>query len=271
LILTVNVKSLQVGIKHKLMGVDADLRFVGIYPTNNAQACEKGWFCPYFFASARTPSVPRTNEFAICQFFGPFLGGDYAMAHKLVSESVHTLALCDPNPSVDIGTNRMVILFTGISPYRANMWSTSCHPGCGTVIFHLLDGCPALIVPVTNRAPICAWSPWTLSQIRASQYTVNPVAGGYRAQWQHEQICEWLDTIVSLPHLNPAVREKYVDVLGRSVSLVINGALALEKVPQPVLKKLDAEQAGIVIFRYWSVCSRDCRKTFSYSTLLNSV
>jgi hypothetical protein len=64
-----------VGIKHKLMGVDADLRFVGIYPSRDAQACEKGWFCPYLFASARTPSVPRANDFGICQFFGPFLGG----------------------------------------------------------------------------------------------------------------------------------------------------------------------------------------------------
>ncbi|KAF2645991.1 hypothetical protein P280DRAFT_357810, partial [Massarina eburnea CBS 473.64] len=90
---TTNVKSLQVGIKHKLMGVDADLRFAGIYPAGNTQACEKGWFCPYLFASARTPSVPRANDFAVCQFFGPFLGGDYLLAHKLLSESVHTLAL----------------------------------------------------------------------------------------------------------------------------------------------------------------------------------
>ena len=72
---TTNVKSLQVGIKHKLMGVDADLRFVGIYPSTSSQACEKGWFCPYLFASARTPSVPRANDFAIAQSFGPFLGG----------------------------------------------------------------------------------------------------------------------------------------------------------------------------------------------------
>jgi hypothetical protein len=72
---TTNVKSLQVGIKHKLMGVDADLRFVGIYSSRNTQACEKGWFCPYLFASARTPSIPRANEFAIAQSFGPFLSG----------------------------------------------------------------------------------------------------------------------------------------------------------------------------------------------------
>jgi hypothetical protein len=180
--------------------------------------------------------------------------GDYLLAHKLISESVHTLALCDPNPQTDIGTNRMVILFTGISPYRANMWSTSRRPGCGTIIFHLLDGCPALIIPVTNKAPICAWSPWTLSQMRAAQYNPSNPTGpgmnvGYSAEWQHEQICEWLDTIISVQHVNPSIRDRYVDVLGRSVSLVINGALALEKC-QPLLGKLDPERAGIVMFRY---------------------
>ncbi|KAF1949593.1 hypothetical protein CC80DRAFT_555166 [Byssothecium circinans] len=243
---TTNVKSLQVSIKHKLMGVDADLRFVGIYPAANKQACEKGWFCPYLFASARTPSIPRANDFAISQFFGPFLGGDYLLAHKLLSESTHTLALCDPNPQTDIGTNRMVILFTGISPYRS-VWSTSRRPGCGTIIFHLFDGCPALVVPVNNKAPICAWSPWTLSQMRAAQYALypqGPAAGGYSAQWQHEQICEFLDGILSVAHFSPNVRERYVDVLGRGVSLVVNGALALEKC-RPVLGNLDAERAGI--------------------------
>ncbi|KAL5408939.1 hypothetical protein PMIN04_011213 [Paraphaeosphaeria minitans] len=77
MLVTTDVKSLQVGIRHKLMGVDADLRFVGIYPARDSQACDKGWFCPYLFASARTPSVPRANDFGICQFFGPFLGGKF--------------------------------------------------------------------------------------------------------------------------------------------------------------------------------------------------
>lgn len=155
---TTNVKSLQVGIKHKLMGVDADLRFVGIYPTRNTQACEKGWFCPYLFASARTPLIPRANEFSIAQSFGPFLGGkfvpsrstfsymcvcgtqkltstgDYLLAHKLLSESAHTLSMCEANPEIDIGANRLLILFTAISPFRANMWSTSRRPGCGTIV-----------------------------------------------------------------------------------------------------------------------------------------
>jgi hypothetical protein len=75
MLVTTEVKSLQVGVKHKLMGVDADLRFVGVRKARDLQGIEKGWFCPYLFASARTPSVPRTNDFAVACCFGPFLGG----------------------------------------------------------------------------------------------------------------------------------------------------------------------------------------------------
>jgi hypothetical protein len=96
--------------------------------------------------------------------------------------------------------------------------------------------------------------------MRASQYAAaggmggmggmtGPAFGTYSPEWQHEQICEWLDTIVSVPHMHPGIRDKYVEVLGRSVSLVINGALALEKC-RPLLGKLDPERAGIVMFRY---------------------
>ena len=241
---TSSIKSLQVGIKHKLMGVDGDIRFHGVYPTTDGQNCSKGWFCPYMFASARTPLVPRANDFGIAQFFGPFLGGDYAMAHKILSEAINVLSLCDADPNNNIGTNRMVLTFTGISPFRANMWSTSRRPGCGTIIFHLFDGCPAVVIPVNNNAPILAWSPWTLAQMRGAG------SGGYKPEWQHEQICEWLDGIISHEHLTPALREKYVDILGRSVSLMINGALNLQNAGQSVLGKFDPERAGIVAFRY---------------------
>lgn len=75
MLVTTNVKTLQVGIKHKLMGVDADVRFWGTYAARDQGECAKGWFCPYLFASARTPSVPRAEDFAVAQSFGPFLGG----------------------------------------------------------------------------------------------------------------------------------------------------------------------------------------------------
>ncbi|KAF9692493.1 hypothetical protein EKO04_009431 [Ascochyta lentis] len=244
MLVTTEVKSLQVGVKHKLMGVDADLRFVGVQPARDSQAIEKGWFCPYLFASARTPSIPRANDFAIAQCFGPLLGGDYHLAHTLLSTSTHTLSLCPSSPTIDLTTNRLLILFTSISPYRATLWSTSRRPGCATLTFHLLSGCPALVLPVLSNAPLVAWSPWTLSQMRDPQ-------SGYSAPVQHEQICEFLDTVVSRLHLSPQVSGRFEDVLARCVSLVVNGALATERCGGVEgMGKVDPARAGVVMFRY---------------------
>ncbi|KAF1980887.1 hypothetical protein K402DRAFT_343548 [Aulographum hederae CBS 113979] len=259
IVTTTRVKAMQVSIKHKLMGVDADIRFVGVYPSADPKACAKGWFCPYLFASARTPLIPRNNDFAIAQFYGPFLAADYALAHKLVAESANVLSLCEADPSVNIGGNRMVIVFTGLAPFRAGMWSTSRRPGCGTVVFNLFDGCPAVVVPVSASAPVCAWSPWTWAQMRSYQYIQqqqqpqpqtpnNPHK--YTPEYQHEQICEWIDSIVAPELLDDNTKNKYEMVLGRAVSLLINGVLALEKVQPGVLGKVDGERAGIVGFRY---------------------
>ncbi|TLD39071.1 hypothetical protein E2P81_ATG00058 [Venturia nashicola] len=287
---TTNIKSLRVQLKHKLMGVDADVRFFGVYPTSDMKSCSKGWFCPYLFASARTPAIPRQNDFAIAQCFGPFLAADYAMAHKLVEESVRILPLCEIDPETDIGTNRMVITFAGLTPYRGGngMWSTARRPGCAMLHFHLFDGCPALVIPVNKLAPIVAWSPWTLKQMQQGlmvsvqqakgmpdwmvkegmempKYEAEPIyevngrpkyevssvpSTGYVAEVQHEQICEWLDGLVSVPHLLAEVRGSYIDVLARGVSMMINGALCLDSAPKGLLGKIDAERAGIAMFRY---------------------
>jgi hypothetical protein len=64
-----------------------------------------------------------------------------------------------------------------------------------------------------------------------------------------EEICEFLDSIISLPHVSPKLQQGYVDVLARMVSLVINGALGLGKCTS-ILGKLDPERSGVVMMRY---------------------
>lgn len=76
---TTSLKSMQVAIKHKLMGVDADLRFVGEYPTRSATSCDKGWFCPYLYASSRAPVIARSQDWAVAQCFNPYLAGSYSV------------------------------------------------------------------------------------------------------------------------------------------------------------------------------------------------
>lgn len=135
------------------------------------------------------------------------------------------------------------------------MWSTARRLGCAMLHFHLFDGCPALVIPVNAQAPIVAWSPCTLNQMQQvlmvstqqekgmpewmvkegmemPKYEVEPTyegngtpkyeasgtqGTGYVAEIQHEQICEWLDGLVSVPHLLPEARGTFVDVLARGV------------------------------------------------------
>jgi hypothetical protein len=70
------VRSTQVKIKHKLMGSDANLRYVGGRPALHQKDYSKGWFCPLLFASGRTPSIARANDFAMAEFHGPGLKGE---------------------------------------------------------------------------------------------------------------------------------------------------------------------------------------------------
>ena len=243
---TTNVKTMECVIKNKLIDAAADLRYDSPTPATDRLACDKGWFCPYLMASSRIPAIPRKQDFAIAQFFGPLLGADYALAHKLLAESRSTLALCEADPAIHTGGNRLVVAFVGITPYRggrAEMWSSSWRPGGGLLRFHLLNGCPAIVVPVTAKAPVLAWSPWTLRQMTGTPE--------YKAHLQHEQICEWLDSVIDLSRISRGVvSERYVEILGRCVSLVINGARNSIKAGRDVMKAVDESRAGIVFMRY---------------------
>ncbi|KAF8422860.1 hypothetical protein EV426DRAFT_604071 [Tirmania nivea] len=240
---TTSMRTLQCAVKHKLMDVDANIQL--FFPTNsiNPFSSEKGWFCPYFYASNRTPKISRLQDFGVAQCFGPFLRGDHQLAEKLLSESNTILSLCDPDPTHDTHTRRLLVTFLGITPYRAGMWSTSRRPGASLIHYHLLNGCPALVIPVGENCPITAWSPVTMSTITQFGFDLVPL---------HDMVCRYLDSVIRMEGVLPKLREKYDEVLSRCVSLVVNGAVRLKdaEVPREVMKKLDPERAGIAFFRY---------------------
>ncbi|RPB28863.1 hypothetical protein L211DRAFT_855077 [Terfezia boudieri ATCC MYA-4762] len=240
---TTSMRTLQCAVKHKLMDVNSNIQL--FYPMHsvNPSSIEKGWFCPYFYASNRTPKIARQLDFGIAQCFGPFLRGDHQLAEKLLSESNTILSLCDPDPTHDTHTRRLLITFLGITPYRAGMWSTSRPPGASLIHYHLFNGCPALVIPVDENCPITAWSPVTMTTIIQCGFDPAPL---------HGIICEYLDSVIRMEGVLPKLRERYDEVLSRCVSLVVNGALELRnaEVPKEVMKKLDPERAGLVFFRY---------------------
>lgn len=56
---------------------------------------DKGWFCPYLFASSRRPDIPRSTQPDIVFCHGPFLLGDYRIGETLLEKSAYHITLCD--------------------------------------------------------------------------------------------------------------------------------------------------------------------------------
>lgn len=174
---------------------------------------------------------------------------DTALTHKLLTESASVIPLCDPNPTLQLQHSRLLVLFAGITPFRAGMWSTSRRPGCAQLIFHLPNGCPALVLPAcTAQTPVLAWSPWTLNQMQ------NFGASGYKPETQHREITDWLMGLVERQGLYPCIRDvhgAFERIMGKVVTMIINGARAAPKsVNGRVFEKVDVERAGVVMFRY---------------------
>jgi hypothetical protein len=59
---------------------------------------------------------------------------------------------------------RMVILVIGLKPHR-KVWTLSARPGESVLNYMLLNGCPAVVVPVKPGAPLVAWDCLTLEQL----------------------------------------------------------------------------------------------------------
>lgn len=137
----VGMNSLTLRIKHKLIGEAAELVFQGVRDTDDRLACAKGWFCPYLYASGREPEIARAKDFSMAQLLRPRLAADASIGPTLLSSFVESntpivspFGLPWEDSSFTPGANfpkfkRMVILLTGISPYRylttQSAWSVS--------------------------------------------------------------------------------------------------------------------------------------------------
>jgi len=64
---------------------------------------------------------------------------------------------------------RMVILVLGIAPHRAGIWTSSQRPGESVMEYMLLNGCPAMVVPVRPGTPLIAWHGCTLKMLQSME------------------------------------------------------------------------------------------------------
>jgi len=59
---------------------------------------------------------------------------------------------------------RLVIIALGLKPHR-KIWTSSQRPSESVINYQLLNGCPAVVVPVKLGAPLLAWDTLTLEEL----------------------------------------------------------------------------------------------------------
>ncbi|ORY68470.1 uncharacterized protein BCR38DRAFT_507374 [Pseudomassariella vexata] len=246
---TAGITNVEIRIKHKLIGEQAEVRLFEEREAERKLSCAKGWFCPYLYASGRALMLSRMKEFTFAEFLGPGLMADAALAPTLLScitqEDAPVCHLDGPNyQSEDGNYQRAALFFLGISPYRtASAWSQARIPSEARLRFHLLTYIPAIVLPVKPTAPVCAWSPWTMGQIISGR-------DAYDAGTHANDIVRYLETIVETSLVNGRLVDEWQMELADSVRRILEGIKNMPSTLGSVSDAFDADRAGVVLFRY---------------------
>ncbi|KDQ60250.1 hypothetical protein JAAARDRAFT_126338 [Jaapia argillacea MUCL 33604] len=162
---------------------------------------------------------------------------------------------------------RLALLVLGIKPHRT-FWTTSARPSESVINYQLLNGCPAIVVPVKVGAPLIAWDTLTLEELwkvelPPDDQDVNGGGNGVgdkfrgivRVLYEYLDLCVDWDRVVlpsadggeggepeveTLEAKNGAVR----DALTLLVAAAVRSGESKE-----VKKEVDKERGGIAMWR----------------------
>jgi hypothetical protein len=153
----------------------------------------------------------------------------------------------------------MVILCVGLKPHRS-LWTTSARPGESVINYILLNGCPAIVIPVKVGAPLVAWDALTLEQLwKVPLPTDEPEAesttaaqgkfgGIVNVLYEYLDMCvDWERVVVSGDPDKPIDmdgRKALKSALGLLVAAAIRSGTSKE-----VKKEIDKERSGIAMWR----------------------
>ncbi|KAJ7136122.1 hypothetical protein C8R44DRAFT_769733 [Mycena epipterygia] len=171
------------------------------------------------------------------------------------SEPEHALAPLPPPPT----PRRMVILCVGLKPHRT-LWTTSARPSESVINYILLNGCPAIVVPVKVGAPLVAWDALTLEELWKVELPADepeaerttPALGKYggivNVFFEYLDMCvDWERVVVSGDPEKPSEmdgRKALKSALGLLVAAAVRSKNSKE-----VKKEIDKERSGIAMWR----------------------
>ncbi|KAG8879605.1 hypothetical protein FRB97_001569 [Tulasnella sp. 331] len=187
------------------------------------------------------------------------------------------IAASDINPASTepAPPRRMVILLLGIKPHRIGLWSSSLRPSESVIQYLLLDGCPAIVVPVKPGSPLISWDTLTLDHLHQMAKEGRRSTGVVRVIFEYVSLCvDWERVIIpemekeAVPTPTPQDEATEIereddgklvaeanDIDGRKQKVVrdaielLVGACMRSGESKEVKNKVDADRAGIVMFR----------------------
>lgn len=253
----VGMDSITLRIRHKLIGEAAELVFRGGRDAADWVGCSRAWFCPYLYASGREPEITRAKDFSMALLVTPRLAADAVIAPTLLAclgesntpvvapfdstEQDHGLAAM-PYPKF----GRMAVFLTGISPYRfitsRSAWSHSRIPNEARITFHLFTHVSAIVLPVRDKSPILAWSPWTVAQMFEDKTR-------YDLETHVKELLEFTESVIdeqAVKHVQDW-REPVASSLRAMLSTVLDFP---DEIRETAKECCELERTGVVFFRY---------------------
>ncbi|KAJ8472567.1 hypothetical protein ONZ45_g16608 [Pleurotus djamor] len=233
---------------------------IGDYSIGETLLAESAWVFP--FATRSTPSSNAKIEEEDFNLSLPSLSlpslpklsrlGD-VFSHSRTPSPEPALA---PAPPVVV-PRRMVILIVGIKPHR-KLWTTSARPSESVMNYLLLNGCPAVVVPVKTGSPLIAWDTLTLEHL--CDIELPEVSNVPSKSGQFEGIVnvllEYLDFCVDWERFElPGEIENQGGELGKckatlkaALQMAVSAAVR-SGASQAVKDEVDADRAGIAMWR----------------------
>ena len=148
---------------------------------------------------------------------------------------------------------RMAILVVGIAPHRAGVWTSSQRPSESVMNYTLLNGCPAMVVPIRTGTPLIAWHACTLKMLQTMEGGVE----GTIFNKVLDRLSEYVELCVDWERIvfpegtmgeGESKESAGLRVVKDGLRLILAGAVR-SKDSAEVMKKIEGERAGIVFFR----------------------
>lgn len=147
----------------------------------------------------------------------------------------------------------MVILVVGLKPHRA-LWSGSARPGESVLNYILMNGCPAIVVPVKLGAPLVAWDALTLEQLWAVELPSEETGKSSSGQFEGivDVLYEFLDLCVDWSRVviegSASGTQDDKAALKNSLQLMVVAAIRSKECAE-VKKEIDKDRCGIAFWR----------------------